>query len=980
MARVQEVISRAEGIKSHEVSTRQAIEKIEQTIASIDQRIAGLRAAMADAYSELMAAQEDTDDDGYPNYSRIASAQARLSGISSSLESANDEKEDATEELKDKIAELSEVLEEKSETVFEIQEKARMTSQNINFAAGMYGDFAGVGSALQSQLQSVFSGYEQAAQILDSSVNMASGGGSSPTGGGHSSTSSSRGGGTSNKAGSLSGFRGGHSSIGGGSHYSTSQSGRMTAGSTGNFSKGGSSSSKGSPSYRTNQTSNHETSHAFNGVSSSNTSSSSLGDTSKYSTSQSSSNASSRGGINNFSAKVSGSFSGSSVTIKTNPQDALRNYMNAHNYSKEDYEVYSQDSTWQKLHAAAYPQSHSSGSSIAKAQLSSYMSSHNYGIGDFPTYSGDPKWQQLHKQAYPDSKLIGTLVGSSIAFQNLQNYMNAHNYGRGDYPIYSKDPTWQSLHALAYPVSTNQIIYKGNPDRASMHAKLGDKAKALFSDMFGSQETKEPVNQILSTFHPVVNQILQQEPTLSDLYYQVENVAVNKLNEDQKDLIVDLSIRTLQKKFGKRFTPDMGERIKNNISFESNDDKYNCGYYDTIEDKLHINMNGNATTTDIIATVLHEGNHLISTHEHETGHTGVTKTCGTGMNEGITELLAIKDMKELTSDYKSEAYQELVKPMQDIMEIVGEDLMRDCYINNDMSRIAYNFNSFLGDQKAFEKLADDMHEIYYFTYVVKDQEIANEYIKNVDIAIEKFKKAHRGSSKGNKYKEMHISPRNAETNRPVLRKTKTSEPTVHYLSDDRKSFFDSLHVNIDYSNIKMNQEIKKNTGEFKEPRERSIYEEHIMERRIIPKKEKSEQVIKKNTGGFTPDTTHYLSDEGKAFHDRIHFEIDFSNIHSNTEIKKNSGGFKEPKERSLPEEPIVRRIRPKKVEEPDKKKRNTGGFTPDTTHYLSDEGNAFHDHIRVDVDFSNIHSHTEIKKNSGDPYKEEREKALGGER
>ena len=34
--------------------------------------------------------------------------------------------------------------------------------------------------------------------------------------------------------------------------------------------------------------------------------------------------------------------------------------------------------------------------------LSSYMNEHNYGPDDFEEYSQDPEWQKLHREVFPD--------------------------------------------------------------------------------------------------------------------------------------------------------------------------------------------------------------------------------------------------------------------------------------------------------------------------------------------------------------------------------------------------------------------------------------------------------------------------------------------------------------------------------------------------------------------------------------------------
>ena len=88
-------------------------------------------------------------------------------------------------------------------------------------------------------------------------------------------------------------------------------------------------------------------------------------------------------------------------------------------------------------------------------QLSDYMNKHNYGKGDYDTYSKDPKWQRLHSNAFPNSNLTETTGADTQedAFRQLSDYMNKHNYGRGDYSTYSKDPEWQRLHSVAFPDS-----------------------------------------------------------------------------------------------------------------------------------------------------------------------------------------------------------------------------------------------------------------------------------------------------------------------------------------------------------------------------------------------------------------------------------------------------------------------------------------------------------------------------------------------
>lgn len=183
--RSKEFVGIAEGIKSHELSTKGKIESLRGTISelsgvkrSIDSQISYLEAALAAAY-------EDTDEDGDPDYGRISAIEAQISQAENELSEVEGQLNTAHGELSHSEAELESVLEEKAQTLFEIQERARITSNNIAVAGGMYGAYSGVGGSLQSSMQTSLASLSQAASILDGSVDGFSGGGS---GGGGNST------------------------------------------------------------------------------------------------------------------------------------------------------------------------------------------------------------------------------------------------------------------------------------------------------------------------------------------------------------------------------------------------------------------------------------------------------------------------------------------------------------------------------------------------------------------------------------------------------------------------------------------------------------------------------------------------------------------------------------------------------------------------------------------------------------------------
>lgn len=185
--RSKEFVGIAEGIKSHELSTKGRIESLRGTISelsgakrSLENQISYLEAALAAAY-------EDTDEDGDPDYGRIAAIESQISSAERELSEVEGELDTANGELSQSQTELQSVMEEKARTLFEIQERARKTSNNIAVAGGMYGAYSGVGSSLQSSMQTSLASLSQAASILDGSVDgftsSGSGGGGNSTGG-----------------------------------------------------------------------------------------------------------------------------------------------------------------------------------------------------------------------------------------------------------------------------------------------------------------------------------------------------------------------------------------------------------------------------------------------------------------------------------------------------------------------------------------------------------------------------------------------------------------------------------------------------------------------------------------------------------------------------------------------------------------------------------------------------------------------------
>lgn len=184
--RSKEFVGIAEGIKSHELSAKGRIESLRGTISELSGAKRSLESQISYLEAALTAAYEDTDEDGDPDYGRISAIEAQISQAEGQLSEVEGELDDAHGELSTSEAELDGVMEEKARTLFEIQERARKTSNNIAVAGGMYGAYSGVGSSLQSSMQTSLASLSQAASILDGSVDGFTGGGSGGGGGGNS--------------------------------------------------------------------------------------------------------------------------------------------------------------------------------------------------------------------------------------------------------------------------------------------------------------------------------------------------------------------------------------------------------------------------------------------------------------------------------------------------------------------------------------------------------------------------------------------------------------------------------------------------------------------------------------------------------------------------------------------------------------------------------------------------------------------------
>ena len=85
--------------------------------------------------------------------------------------------------------------------------------------------------------------------------------------------------------------------------------------------------------------------------------------------------------------------------------------------------------------------------------LSDYMNQHNYGRDDYPTYSQDPEWQRLHREAYPDLYAVGTANKQPVDTQTA-----AANESEDISPDVTKDKQSADVQNTLHKLTSKDVV------------------------------------------------------------------------------------------------------------------------------------------------------------------------------------------------------------------------------------------------------------------------------------------------------------------------------------------------------------------------------------------------------------------------------------------------------------------------------------------------------------------------------------------
>lgn len=713
--RSRDFVGIAEGIRSHELSTKSQIENLKGRMSELSGRRSSLNSTISYLEAAIAAAYEDTDEDGDPDYGLIASLEAQKSSAENELSGVENDLDSTGNELENKQNELETVEEEKAQTLFEIQERARKTSNNISLAGGMYGAYAGVGGTLQNSLQTSLSSLTQAAGILGGSVDGASGGSlGGPSGSGNAASGEvgSSLGDNGSGTGPLSAFTGGYSGEAlplSASQFSTNQDQLSTPATMPNYHSGqGSINTRAPQSFSTEQGANEYALSSFGDV------------TAPQVTSQSADGYRSNQASQNMESQfvpTDSSAPGASSSSPGSRQHSFADWLNPDNYTEDGHYIGEGQLWGYKPYGNDTSEYAATIMTPEQQAVNAYMQDHNYGKWDFGEYSKDPVWKKLNKTASPTS----VKKDNKSPQDRLTEYMYEHNYGWDDYLTYSRDPEWQRISrairlstSAPQPKQSSTAIHymKLSEDIYTVGEKTHRDANTFFEKIFEKVKTKA------STYKTI---------PLTKRYALLQNTNTENISSESLHALTSLSADILKKSFGNVFSSSRFKEIEKNIIILSKDEIEKhypnvrsdvAGFYCSETREIVVKKGAKIPIGRFLHTHIHEMLHKLS---HGDGEVGLLETYSykgekiikhTGLNEGITDLYACRAMESVMPEYFAQGYPLEISIVERIESIYGKKELLDVFANGKIDELRKDFDFCFGERgkfDAFSELVDDIN-------------------------------------------------------------------------------------------------------------------------------------------------------------------------------------------------------------------------------------------------------------------------------
>ena len=372
----------------------------------------------------------------------------------------------------------------------------------------------------------------------------------------------------------------------------------------------------------------------------------------------------------------------------------------------------------------------------AMDRMSEYMSSHNYGLDDKGTYMADPEWIAINRD------LKAELGIPQTAQEQMADYLGSHNYGIWDRDTYMNDPEWQSLNEALQNEAPEVNASNSFEEPELLEAPESKGAiQNFFSNLFGTPNTTNQPSSDPNVITPVIDvgqeetseaqpisQILQQPEssdtidTPADVVKAVNLMDFNDLSQADKDLMYNTAKQHIGDEYGDLVSSDRLDEIPKHIkiadteecrkAYEASGGKYGdntVGFYCPATDEIYVDAPRNGDMTEIMATIEHESLHLASNGglngslEIMDGVSSYRRS--TNLNEGVTELYAMRDMDSLGFDYKSSSYQQQVDVVRSLEDAIGKDTVRTAYFKNQPDLIRAEFEKAFATPEEISQLA-----------------------------------------------------------------------------------------------------------------------------------------------------------------------------------------------------------------------------------------------------------------------------------
>lgn len=198
-----------------------------------------------------------------------------------------------------------------------------------------------------------------------------------------------------------------------------------------------------------------------------------------------------------------------------------------------------------------------------------------------------------------------------------------------------------------------------------------------------------------------------------------ENKQLKSLSDEERESVINVAVAKAME-HDPELTLENAEEYRSKIQFvdlnevatENNVDpsyaKRIQGYYSP-ETGMKINVDAyGAKTDETLVTINHETMHMLAQRYDENneaiqGMTGLKRNDliqsanNTGMNEGVTEMYASRNMAELLPEREERSYIEEVNIMTKYEAIVGADVLHDAYMVSGADILREDFDQYMGN-------------------------------------------------------------------------------------------------------------------------------------------------------------------------------------------------------------------------------------------------------------------------------------------